>query len=555
VTTRSTLRRAGTLGAALLICLSLVGVRLTYVQAVRSEQYAEEGRRQRIRKIELPARRGAIYDRLGNELAVSIPARTVYANPHQVSDPAQTARALAPLLGRSAAALESELRKDRSFVYLARRIGVVSTRKVSALGLTGVGVLDEPRRLYPGGNLAAGVLGFIGTDQRGLAGLEYGYEELLGGTPGHRVLEQDPQGRRIPQGTFAEIPPEPGSDLVLTLHADLQFAAEDALRRAIEKTHANGGMLVAMDPRSGEILAMVSLPTYDPNRIGDIDPANTKNRVVTDAFEPGSVNKVIAASAVLNEKLFGAQQQMWIPAQMKIGDKVFTEKRGSRSLDLRGILAQSSNLGSIRLAQMLGASRLGSYFHRFGYGRGTGLGFPGESAGNLPATERWVTSLPTMAIGQGLSVTPLQLAQVYATVANDGLLVDPRLVSGWVDPTGEVHPTQEPRRRRIIPSEVASSVRDMLTSVVSTPEGTAVAARIDGMSVAGKTGTASRLIEGVGYRGYMASFFGMFPAQDPELVMGVVLDNPVPSEGGLSAAPVFSEVGADAARILRIRRR
>ncbi len=553
--TRSALRRAGTLGAALLICLSLVGVRLTYVQAVRSEQYAEEGRRQRIRKIELPARRGAIYDRLGNELAVSIPARTVYANPHQVKDPAQTARLLAPLLGRSAAALESELRKDRTFVYLARRIGVVSTKKVTALNLTGIGVLDEPRRLYPGGNLAAGVLGFIGTDQRGLAGLEYGYEELLRGTPGHRVLEQDPQGRRIPQGTFAEIPPEPGSDLVLTLHADLQFAAEDSLRRAMERTHANGGTLVAMDPHSGEILAMVSLPTYDPNRIGDIDPSTTKNKVVTDAFEPGSVNKVIAASAVLNEKLFGAQQQMWIPAQMKIGDKVFTEKRGSRSLDLRGILAQSSNLGSIRLAQMLGAARLGSYFHRFGYGRGTGLGFPGESAGNLPATERWVTSLPTMAIGQGLSVTPLQLAQVYATLANDGLLVDPRLVSGWVDSTGELHPTQEPRRRRIIPAEVASTVRDMLTAVVSAPEGTGVTARIQGMTVAGKTGTASRLKEGVGYSGYMASFFGMFPAQAPELVIGVVLDNPVPSEGGLAAAPVFSEVGTEAARILRISRR
>ncbi|MGH2760511.1 MAG: peptidoglycan D,D-transpeptidase FtsI family protein [Actinomycetota bacterium] len=553
--TRPVLRRAGTLGAALLICLFLVGVRLTYVQAVRSEQYAEEGRRQRIRKIELPARRGAIYDRLGSELAVSIPARTVYANPRHVKDPAQTARALAPLLGRSAAALENDLRKDRSFVYLARRIGVVSTRKVTALRLSGIGVLDEPRRLYPGGSLAAGVLGFIGTDQRGLAGLEYGYEELLRGTPGHRILEQDPQGRRIPQGTFAEVSPEPGSDLVLTLHADLQFTAEDSLKRAIERTHANGGTVVAMDPRSGEILAMVSLPTYDPNRIGDIDPSTTKNRVVTDAFEPGSVNKVIAASAVLNEKLFGAQQQMWIPAQMKIGDKVFTEKRGSRSLDLRGILAQSSNLGSIRLAQMLGSSRLGTYFHRFGYGRGTGLGFPGESAGNLPATERWVTSLPTMAIGQGLSVTPLQLAQVYATLANDGLLVDPRLVSGWVDARGEMHPAQEPRRRRIISSEVAASVRDMLTAVVSTAEGTGVAARIPGASVAGKTGTASRLIEGVGYRGYMASFFGMFPAEAPELVIGVVLDNPVPSEGGLAAAPVFAEVGAEAVRILRIRTR
>lgn len=552
--TRVALRRAGTLGAALLICLSLVGVRLTYVQAVRSDQYSEEARRQRIRKIDLPARRGAVYDRVGGELAVSIPARTVYAHPKQVSDPAGTARALAPLLQRAAHELEAELRTERSFVYLARRIGLVTTKKIDALGLTGIGVLDEPRRLYPGGDLAAGVIGFIGTDQRGLAGIEYGYEELLGGRAGYRVLEQDPQGRRIPQGTFAEVPPEPGSDLILTLHPDLQLAAEDSLRRAIERTGAEGGMLIAMDPRSGELLAMANMPTYDPNLIGEIDPNVTRNRVVTDGFEPGSVNKVITAAAVLNEKLFGPAESIWVPGQMKIGDKVFSEKHGARSLDLRGILAQSSNLGAIRLAQKLGPERLESYFQRFGYGRGTGLGFPGESAGVLPPTERWVTSLPTMAIGQGLSVTALQLAQVYATLANDGLLVDPRLVSAWIDPEGKMHPSQDPRIRRIIPADVASTLRDMLTSVV-TPDGTGLAAAIPGYTVAGKTGTASKLVEGVGYRGYMGSFFGMFPAQAPELVIGVVLDDPHPNEGGLAAAPVFSEVGQEAARILRIRPR
>ncbi len=549
--TRVALRRAGTLGAALLLCLALLGVRLTYVQAVRSEQYAETARKQRVRKIELPARRGAVYDRNGGELAVSIPARTVYANPHQVSDPARTARVLAPLLGRSAAELETELRKDRGFVYLARRIGVVTTKKISALRLPGVGVLDEPRRLYPGGTLAAGVVGFIGTDQRGLAGVEYGYEELLGGRSGYRVLEQDPRGRRIPQGMFAEVPPEPGSDLLLTLHPDLQLAAEESLAAAIERTHANAGMLVALDPRTGEILAMANMPTYDPNLIGSIDSSATRNRVVTDAFEPGSVNKVVTAAAVLNEKLFGPSEHMWVPSQMKIGDKVFKEKRGARSLDLRGILSQSSNLGTIRLAQMLSPRVLANYFHRFGYGRGTGLGFPGESAGNIPATERWVTSLPTMAIGQGLSVTPMQLAQLYATIANDGLLVDPRLVSGWIGPDGKRHALQEPRRRRIIPAYVAKTLRSMLKSVVT--DGTGTLAKIPGYTVSGKTGTASKFVEGVGYRGYMASFVGMFPADRPEIVIGVVMDNPAPNEGGLASAPVFAEVGQEAARILRIR--
>ena len=549
--TRAALRRAGTMGAALLLCLALVGVRLTYVQAVRSEQYTEEARRQRVRKIELPARRGAVYDRKGAELAVSIPARTVYANPKHVVDPAATARALSPLLGRSAADIETDVRKQRSFVYLARRIGVVTTKKISALRLPGIGVLDEPRRLYPGDGLAAGVVGFIGTDQHGLAGVEYGYEELLGGRPGYRVLEQDPRGRRIPQGTFAEVLPEPGSDLVLTIDSDLQLLAEQALDAAVKKTHAKGATLVALEPRSGEILAMASLPSYNPNLIGSIDPSTTRNKVVTDAFEPGSVNKVVTAAAVLNEGLFSPQEKMWVPGQIKIGDKVFTEKLGARSLDLRGILSQSSNLGTIRLAQKLSPQRLESYFHRFGYGRGTGLGFPGESAGNLPPTERWVTSLPTMAIGQGLSVTPMQLAQVYATIANDGLLVDPRLVSSWVDPSGTSHPLQDARKRRIIPADVASTLRDLLTGVVS--GGTGIRAAIPGYSVAGKTGTASKLIEGVGYRGHMASFFGMFPAKAPKLVIGVVLDDPVPNEGGLAAAPVFAEVGKEAARILRIR--
>ena len=549
--TRVAMRRAGTLGAALLLCLALLGVRLTFVQAIRSEEYAEAAKRQRVRKIELPARRGAIYDRNGGELAVSIPARTVYANPRQVSDPARTAGALAPLLGRSAGELETELRKDRGFVYLARRIGVVTTKRITAMRLPGVGVLDEPRRLYPGGSLAAGVIGFIGTDQRGLSGMEYGYEELLGGQPGYRVLEQDPQGRRIPQGIFAEVPPEPGSDLLLTLHADLQLAAEESLVAAMERTHANSGTLVALDPRSGEILAMASVPSYDPNLIGSIDPSTTRNRVVTDAFEPGSVNKVVTAAAALNEKLFGLNERMWVPTQLRIGDKVFIEKLGARSLDLRGILSQSSNLGTIRLAQKLSPRTLEAYFHRFGYGRGTGLGFPGESAGNIPATERWVTSLPTMAIGQGLTVTPMQLAQLYATIANDGLLVDPRLVSGWIGPDGKRNSVQEPRRRRIIPADVAKTLRDMLTSVVT--EGTGTLAKVPGYTVTGKTGTASKLIEGVGYRGYMASFFGMFPAARPEIVIGVVLDNPAPNEGGLAAAPVFAEVGREAARMLRIR--
>lgn len=548
---RVALRRAGTMGAALLLCLAAVGLRLGYVQGVRSEAYSAEGRKQRVRNITLPARRGAIFDRYGGELAVSIPARTVYANPKLITDPAKTARSVAPHLQRDAVAVEADLRKSSSFVYLGRRIGLVTADKIQALKLPGIGFVDEPRRFYPGDSLGAAVVGFIGTDQSGLAGVEYGYDKLLGGRPGWRILEQDPRGRRIPQGTFNEQPPVPGSDIMLTLDPDLQLATEAALDRAVEKTRANGGMAVALDPRSGEIFAMANDPTFDPNAIGRLDPTAIKNRVVTDAYEPGSVNKIVMASAALAEGAIKPDEQIWVPYSITIADRTFKEEHhGARSLDLRGILTQSSNLGTIRLAQELGPKVLDQYFQRFGYGRGTGLGFPGESAGQLPSAGRWPTSLPTMAIGQGLSVTPLQIALAYATIANDGVAVEPRLVSGWVDPQGDIHRPSEARRRRVISTEVAGTVRDMLNTVVAS--GTGVLAQIPGYEVAGKTGTARRLKEGVGYSGHMASFVGMFPADSPHLVIAVVLDNAVPIEGGLAAAPAFSEIGKEAVRILRI---
>lgn len=549
--TSSAARRAGALLGALLLCLLAVGFRLAYVQGIHSEQYAEAARRQRVRRIELPAPRGAIYDERGAELAISVPARTVYANPRQVTDAAAAAGALSPLLHRPAAQIASDLRKDAGFVYLERRIGLVTADKIRELRLPGIGVLDEARRLYPGGTLGANLVGFIGTDQKGLSGLEYSYEELLSGDPGYRVLEQDPRGRRIPQGVFTELLPVPGSDLLLTIDADIQFAAERALGAALERTKAKGGMAVALDPRTGEIFAMASVPTYDPNQVDGIDDLSaTRNRVVADTFEPGSVNKIVTAAAALTEGVIGPTATIWVPERMVIGGKEFKEKLHARSLDLRRILAQSSNLGTISLARKLGPERLDSYFERFGYGRTTGLGLPGESAGSLPSAGRWATSLPTMAIGQGLSVTTLQLARVYATIANDGVAVEPRLVSGWIDQRGASHEASESRKKRVVDSVVAQTLRDMLTSVVT--EGTGKLAAVPGYAVAGKTGTAQKAVLGVGYRGHVATFVGMLPAARPEIVIAITLDDPVPVEGGLVSAPVFAEVARVAVRVRHI---
>lgn len=544
-------RRAAAMGAVLLLAMAAIGVRLGYVQVVRAETYASQARQQTLRKIELPARRGTIYDRTGGELAVSVPARTVYANPRFVVDPARVAATLAPLLRRDAVEIDRDLRKDSGFVYLARRIGLVTADKVQELGLPGVGVLSEPRRLYPGKSLAANVVGFIGTEQTGLSGLEYAYQDLLAGRPGFRILEQDPVGRRIPQGEFTEVPPVAGSDVALTLHPDIQTSAERAMAAAVERTGAEGGMLVALDPRSGEILAMVSNPTFDANDIENVDDLKTRNRVVTDAFEPGSVSKIVAAAAALNEGVVTPETVVAVPASLHIGDTTFEDEHNPGGpMTLRQILAKSANLGTMRLAQMLGREKLFDYMQRLGYGRGTGLGFPGESAGNLPPIGRWSTALPTMAIGQSLAATELQIAQIYAMIANEGVSVEPRLVDGWTDPQGRRHEPQAPRTRRVLPPDVASTLREMLKSTVT--EGTGKLAAVPHYEVAGKTGTARKAVEGVGYRGYMSSFVGMIPADDPQLVIGVVLDNPSPIEGGLSAAPVFSAVAGDAVHILRI---
>jgi cell division protein FtsI (penicillin-binding protein 3) len=357
-------RRAGSLGAILLLCVAGLGVRLGYVQAVRAESYAEEARQQRVRQIDLPARRGTIYDRLGGELAVSVPARTVYADPRAIADPAEAARQISEILGASSSEVEEELRKDRTFVYLARRIGVVTAERIESLRLPGIGILEEPRRVYPSESLAANVVGFIGTDQEGLGGMEYAFDKLLGGKPGHRVLEQDPRGRRIPQGIFVEEPPVAGSDILLTLHPDVQHRAEQALRDGVERTGAEGGMITVLEPRSGEILAMASSPTYDPNLIGEFEEIETRNRVVTQAFEPGSVNKIVTAAAALTEGAVEQSEVIEVPSVIRIADHEFMEEAGARPLDIRGILAESSNLGTIRIAQRLGSDTLRDYFSR-----------------------------------------------------------------------------------------------------------------------------------------------------------------------------------------------
>lgn len=544
-------RRATTLLLCLLLAIVGIGFRLFQVQGVNADRYTDIARRQRVRKIVLPAHRGAIYDRGGRELAISIPARTIYANPKQIPDKEGTARVLAPMLGRSYQELLRQLSKPKGFVYLARKVDVAVARKIDGLKLIGVGTLNEPRRGYPGDGLAANVIGFVGTDAKGLSGVEHAFDALLGGKPGLRVLEQDPHGRPIPQGMDREQPPVPGGDLVLTLDRDIQFAAESALRRAVDDYGAKGGSVIVMRPGSGEILAMANAPTFNPNDLEGVSSSDMRNRAVTDAYEPGSVNKVVTAAAALEEKIVSPASTFVVGSQIRVGGGTFSDAHGHAAtrMTFEQIIAESSNVGTIQVALKVGSQRLTEYLRRFGYGQAIGLGFPGESAGLLPRADRWRTSLPTMAIGQGLSVTALQMTRVYATVAHDGVAVEPRLVSGWVDADGVYHGSPESRSRRVVSAPTAATLRRMLTKVVT--DGTGTAAQVPGYPTAGKTGTAQKPAKG-GYAGYVASFVGMVPATAPELVIGVVLDDPTPIWGGVVAAPAFRQVAEAALRILRV---
>jgi cell division protein FtsI (penicillin-binding protein 3) len=553
-------RRITLLLAVYLLVFAAVGSRLVTVQVVRAEEYAALGQQQRARTVDLPARRGRMYDRDGDVLATSVDAATIYADPRAyrpekrkdgvlppAGDADRVARTLAPLLGAEPAELEQRLRRDRHFVYLARQVDHDIGRRIAELGLPGIGVLTEPKRVYPGGPLAGQVLGFTGTDGEGLAGLELQYDGLLGGEPGRLVLERAPGGLAIPTGHRELAPPTAGTDLVLTLDREIQHVAEARTAATVEAHDAVGASVVVLEVGTGDVLAMASTPDFDPNRFEGSDAAARRNRAVTDVFEPGSVQKAVTAAAAVEEGIAGPDTTYTVADRLKVGWKTFSDahRHPTEEYTLGRIVEESSNVGTILLAQQLGDQRLARYLERFGYGQRLGVGFPGEAAGAVLPVDQWSdTSLPTIAIGQGVAVTLLQAAHVYATLAGDGVATQPRLVRGTVGEDGRLTPTSPPATHRVITADTARKVRDMLTAVVSGERGTGARAAVPGYTVAGKTGTARKPREGArGYSGeYIASFVGFAPADDPRLVVAVMVDEPTPIFGGWVAAPLFAEV-------------
>lgn len=548
------------LGVYLLIALLVVG-QLVRIQLVDTPGYADLSASQRARIIELPGERGRIYDREGDVLATTIQSATIYADPRAfqptttpdglirppAADAAEVARTLAPLLDRDADSLTERLTSDAHFVYLARQLDHEVGVQVRELGLEGIGVLGEPQRVYPAGGLAGQVVGFTGIDGDGLQGLEARFEDLLLGRPGLLTLERAPGGLDIASGTRELTPSEPGTDLVLTLDREVQHAAERAAADVVDEFDAEGASVVVLEVATGDVLAMASVPTFDPNDLNGAEPSAWRNRTVTDMFEPGSTQKALTIAAAIEEGIVDEHSVLRVPPGISVGGKTFTDATPQPTSDwtMTEIMERSSNVGTIEVAKELGPERLEAYLRSFGEGSSTGTGFPGEAAGLLmPSDQWWGTSLPTISIGQGVAVTLLQLANSYATLANDGVAVTPRIVRGTVGEDGRLTPAAEPVERRVVSADTAQQVQRMLEKVVSGENGTGHRAAVEGYQVAGKTGTARKpSADARGYSGeYVATFVGFAPVEDPALVVAVMVDEPRPFYGGLVAAPVFSEV-------------
>jgi cell division protein FtsI (penicillin-binding protein 3) len=541
--------------AVLALAIVVVGGRLILLQVRDASTYAALAADQRVRRIPLPAERGSIFDRSMHELALSLPAKAVYADPALVVDPVVAAEELSATLDIPERRLYEGLTSSSRFEYLARSVDLGIGRAVEELRLPGVGLLEEIKRSYPGGSLAAQVLGFVGIDGAGLSGLELQYQEVLAGRPGSVLLEQDPDGLPIPQGLHEDVRPRRGHGLVLSIDKDLQFQSERALADAVRRNGARGGTVIVMAPATGDILAMATHPGFDANAFSRASPDLVRNRGVTDVYEPGSVNKVITAAAGLEEGVISPREHLWVPDKYQVSNRVFHESHPHPPLamTLTDVIAQSSNVGTIMTAERLGKESLDEYLRAFGFGRDTGIGFPGESNGILmPADEWWGSSMGTIPIGQGIAVTPLQMASVYATVANDGLRVPPRLVRGTVDATGRVTERSLPEGVRVVSARTARLVTGMLYHAVES--GTGLEAQIPGYWVAGKTGTARKPLEDA--RGYsddhVASFIGFAPARTPQLVVAAILDEPETVYGGVAAAPLFREVARFALAHLRV---
>ncbi|QIQ05206.1 peptidoglycan D,D-transpeptidase FtsI family protein [Streptomyces liangshanensis] len=570
-------------------------VRLLQVQAVDARAYAAKAEKSRYLSHTLDAERGEITDRSGIALADSVDAYDITADPlmftpdsTRVPDaPEQAAALLAPILGVDTGDLIKKLKTPKSrYAVLARRQtpqvwnqikdlksvlaskaskanqGVPADRARSSV-LSGVFQEASSKRVYPNGDLAAGILGYVNAAGHGAGGVESMLDKQLSGEDGQVTFAQS-GGHRVPTATSREKPAVPGSDIELTIDRDIQWAAQQAITDQVQKSKADRGYVVVQDTRTGEVLAMANAPGFDPNDLSEANAADMGNAALQDAYEPGSTAKIMSMAAVLEEGAATPLTHVVVPNRLHRGDRLFKDDidHPTWHLTLNGVLAKSSNIGTILATGQLGPTQpkanqvLYSYLHKFGIGRPTGLDYPGETQGILAQPQDWSTSQQfTIPFGQGLSLNAMQAASVYSTIANGGVRIEPTLIRGAKGPDGRFTPAPAPKKTRVVSERTAKTVATMLESVVGNEEGTGTKARIPGYRVAGKTGTANRVDPELGrYKGYTASFAGFAPSDDPRITVYCAIQNPTKGSyfGGQICGPIYKKVMEFALKTLQV---
>ncbi|HEU5064099.1 MAG TPA: penicillin-binding protein 2 [Solirubrobacterales bacterium] len=532
-------RRIGLLFGAFLLCFLLIVGRALWLQGVQGASLASQAAYQQTEVVTVPGLRGDLLDRRGNKLAASEDAATIYATPYQVQNPPRAAERLAPILDQPKGEVLEALTAEGGFSYVAQKVDLATAAKVEALEIEGIGQLPDSRRTYPQGEMAGQVIGSVGSENQGLMGLELGEEDVLGGSDGERRIVNDALGEPIRLETVDEA--SDGEDIQLTLDPVIQQKTEEVLNGVGETYTPEGATAIVVDPRSAEILAMANWPPVDPADLSEASNEDLLNRATGFTYEPGSTFKAFTVSAALEEKLVTPLSEFTLPPTIQVADRVIEEShpRGTENMTVSQILAHSSNVGSVEIGLKVGAEKFDRWVRRFGFGRPTGIQFPAEEQGLLLDLDEYSGStMGNMPIGQGLSVTPIQMVAGYGAIANGGILKRPRLI----ERVGE-EPVEEPQGRRVISKQVAAEVREMLEGVLA-PGGTASEVSVPGYTLAGKTGTAE-VAENGEYSDtkYVASFIGFAPADNPQLLAAVIVDQPQGEiYGGSVAAPAFGRI-------------
>jgi cell division protein FtsI (penicillin-binding protein 3) len=536
----------------LVLFIALIS-RAFQIQVLSGKMLKTLAEKQHIKTLQIEPERGIIFDRNGEKLAASVMAHSVYADPSKISNPNEVANKIAPILNIDRNTVVRKVSGSKYFCWLARKIPPEQVSKIEALNMDSVFLIKEPKRFYPNGELAGRLLGFVGLDYTGLEGLELKYDNYLKATPEKLTWARDARGSRLyPRVEKAVTQQEEGYNLILTIDNRIQHIVESNLTEAIKAKGAKGGFVIVMDPKTGEILALADQPGFDPNKFSSYNIGKGKNKAITDCFDPGSTFKPFLAAAALEEGIVKETDRFYCEdGTYRVSDRVFHEANRKKygTLTFHDILKYSSNIGCIKVSERLKKEKFYHYITQFGFGSKTGIDLPGEVSGLLRAPQNWTrVDASTIAFGQGVSVTAIQLITALSAIANNGLLMKPHIVRAVVDKQGRIIKKFETTPvRQVISPKTAKRLTAMLKDVVGDDDGTGKKAQIVNVNVAGKTGTSQKFDfarKAYSSEKVRTSFMGFFPAENPEIAIFVTLDEPQRDKwGGVAAAPVFKNIG------------